>query len=120
MNPFQIHATELITGLQAEMGEDCYVVTFTNIQGSFKIIPGTAAYNKPLRDGGFSQMFDFTFSVTVNQFVPGVSATAGALKDALMNQPIFYLDVPYKVAFVNLGAGGCQAHIGCNSVNQNV
>lgn len=112
MNPYSIHA-DGISDLLAEAGGDC--PTFTWLNNPYQIIPGTAMTNKPLRDGGFSQMYDLSFTTTVAQF----NTDANTLKDQLLNQPIQYLGIDYKIIHVGILAGGTIIKVEANSLNQN-
>ncbi len=117
MNPYLIHANELLGGLATEMGGDC--PTFLWLRANWKIIPGTAAFNKPLREGGFSHVYDLSFSVLVSQFAAVNLGNAEALQDRLQNTKFAYRGKGWKVQAVDIMAGGAQIKIAANSDKQN-
>lgn len=116
MNPWKIHATELLGGLAVEMGDDCPKFGWNG--GNWNVIPGTAAYNQPLRLGGFTQVYDLSFNVLFSQFCPGI-ATAEILMAQLLNSEFTYRGVDYKIVAVDVMAGGAQIKVSANALNQN-
>ena len=112
-NPFQIQADDL-NSLMAEQGDAC--PTF-NWQGTdYKILPGSAMYNQPLRDGGFSQVYDLAFTTTIAQFG---NSNPASLKDSMLNTQFTYLGALYKITNVHILAGATMISIEANSLNQN-
>lgn len=103
--------------MRSDLGADCPVFNWSG--KNYQIVPGTANFNKTLREGGFSFMFDLSLTTTVQQFldVKGVP-DAIALQGKMLKTRINYLGVDYKIENVSVAAGGTQITIHANSVNQ--
>jgi hypothetical protein len=114
MNPYAIQAAD-IGALQAEMGADCPTV---NVLGAdFQVIPGSAMFNQPLRDGGFSQMYDLGFTLLVAQF-SALNLSPPGVRDALLNEQMTYLGTAYRINNVHILAGATILAIEAVSLNQ--
>jgi hypothetical protein len=72
--------------------------------------------NQPLRAGGFSQIYDLAFSAVVSQFGNQPIAT---LVQQMLNTPIVYLGLKYKIEYVHILTGATIITVACNSLNQN-
>ena len=96
------------------MGADCPTAS---IAGKvYNVLPGSAAYNSPLRDGGFTQIYDLTITLLVSQFglsVPDLSALL--LAPAI----VIYTGVSYKVANIHVLPGATLVRLALNSLNEN-
>ncbi len=75
--------------------------------------------NKPLRDGGFSDVFDVAFDVLFSEFSAlfGYPDPAG-IKNILLNTLITYQSQVYKIMFVTIAPNEVILTIGANSINQ--
>ena len=126
MDWFAIHA-EGIQQCVDELADACPTFQLTTISSAgpppvyigtgavYKIIPGTQAMNAPLRAGGFSQAYDLTFTFGIAQF----NMTAQQVRDYLLNTPLKYDGVDYKVTEIRVLAGSKNVIAGMNSLNQN-
>ena len=117
MNPYQTHANELLGGLATEMGADCPVFLWLRV--NWKIIPGTAAHNKPLREGGFTHVYDLSFNVLVSQFAAAGIMNAETLLDRMINTKFVYRGKGWMVQAVDILPGGAQIKLAANSDKQN-
>lgn len=107
-----------MTDFIGELGADCPTCTIPAAGTLYNIVPGSAMYNKPLREGGFSQMFDLSLDLPLAQFLTGSVTSITALYSLLLNNTLLYLGITYKVAHCDVSAGTAILTIHANSVNQ--
>lgn len=105
-----------MTAYQVEQGDACPIVHI--LGGDYKALPGSAMLNKPLRDGGFSSMFDLSFTIVASQFFTDAIPDKPALVNALYNSRMKYLGESYKVVNVHVKTGATMLEINANSLNQ--
>lgn len=113
MNPYAIHAADVFS-LQTEMGADCPTATINGTK--YNILPGSAAYNTPLRDGGFTQIYDLTITLAVAQFNQAIPALSAML---LAPAIVIYTGINYKCENIHVLPGATLIRLACNSLHQN-
>lgn len=116
MNPYQVQANDLIA-LQNEQGNAC--PQFFWLNKWWKILPGSAENNYPLRSGGFSYMFDLKFTIVVSQFLSATILDAPGLVKAMSNTGFQYLGQDWKFMSGKILTGATMADMMANSKNQN-
>lgn len=112
MNPYQVQAND-IQKLQDEQGDACPTFQWKN--KTWKMLPGSAENNYPLRSGGFSYLFDLKFTIIVSQF--GMDAVT--LVESLCNTRFQYLGQDWKFVKGNILTGATLVDMMSNSANQN-
>lgn len=116
MNPYKVQADDIVK-LQAEQGAACPQFKWNGQW--YKILPGSAQNNYPLRSGGFSFAFDLKFTAVVSQFLNQKITDAGILAKTLANTPMLYLGQNWKIQNVTILAGATLIQVEANSKNQN-
>lgn len=75
-------------------------------------------FNRPLRGGGFSQLFDLSLTVGITQFLSDSFPDANTLEAAMLNTQLTYLNVAYKLKSIHIAPGAVQMDIYCNALNE--
>lgn len=113
MDLFAVHGGSFAQ-FQSELGGNC--PTFVWNSATFNIIPGSASNQKPLGEGGFSDMYNVSFDVLASQFTG--FPTPYAVKNALLNTKLVYQGQTYKVMDVKICPNNIILTIDVNSLNQ--
>lgn len=115
MNPYTVTASDLIA-LQVEQGDACPQFFWNNKW--WKILPGSAENNYPLRSGGFAYMFDLKFTIVVSQFLTPTILDAPSLVKTMANTAFKYLNQDWKFMSAKILTGATIIDMMANSKNQ--